>query len=492
MLYLRIPLLGLAFALAFALGLAGPVAASERPNLIFLLTDDQSTYSLGCYGNSDVQTPHLDRLAEDGVIFDRHYATTAICMASRANCFTGLLEYRNGTNFDHGDMTRGIWETSYPILLREAGYRTAFAGKFGLLVSDSEDASKKGYLPEKDFDAWGGGPGQTHYETAKNNSMKAYAKEFPHSTRSYGAFGRNFIEESAAGAKAATPFCLSISFKAPHMPDTPDPIFDDVYAGRTFTRPENYGREKGAHFSRQSQQGRQFERFHSWHYSDKYDEVMRRYHQQIYGIDFAVGMIREGLEKAGVADNTVIIFTSDNGFFCGSHGYGSKVLPYEESARVPLIIFDPRHENSGKQIRCQSLTGNIDFSPTLLEYAGLPAPEGIDGKSLVALYDDPTVQVHESLPLINVWGTKECRALAVVTQDMKYVYWSYDKQDFEATEELYHLGKDPLELVNVARNPEYAPQLEQMREKHDAWIGHWKEHAVPFNKYEPWAEELSR
>ena len=214
---------------------------------------------------------------------------------------------------------------------------------------------------------WGAGPGQTHYETRKNPSIAQYGDEYPHSTLAYGAFGRDFVRDATAKSR---PFCLSISFKAPHRPDTPDPRFDNVYAGRTFTKPENYGREHGKHFSEQSRQGRQYERFNSWKYDRAYNAVMGRYHQQIYGIDVAVGMIRDALEKCGVAGNTVIIYTSDNGFLCGSHGYGSKVLPYEESSRVPLIVLDPRHENSGKRLRSDALTTNVDFAPTILELAG--------------------------------------------------------------------------------------------------------------------------
>ena len=151
-------------------------------------------------------------------------------------------------------------------------------------------------------------------------------------------------------------------------------------------------------------------------------------------------MIRESLEEQGVAENTVIIYTSDNGFFCGSHGYGSKVLPYEESARVPLIIFDPRHANSGKKQRSRALTGGIDFAPTMLKLAGVPVPGNMDGTDLMKLYQDPEASIHESLALINVWGPTPTHALAVVTEDMKYIHWSYAAPGFEVTEELYHLG----------------------------------------------------
>lgn len=463
------------------------LTAAPRPNIVFLLADDQCTYSMGCYGNRDVQTPNLDRLGADGMIFDCHYDTTAICMASRACVFTGLFEYRHGCNFEHGDLTTDKWAQTYPVLLRKAGYRTAFAGKFGLVVAPGPKA--KGTLPEADFDRWGGGPGQTTYVTAKNKSMQRYAREFPHSTLSYGAFGRDFIRDSA---KDGAPFCLSISFKAPHKPATPDPRFDHVYRNKVFTKPDNYGREHGEHFSRQSREGRQYERFHSWNYADKYDEVMATYHQQIHGIDQAVGMIRAALEQAGVADNTVIIYTSDNGFLCGSHGYGSKVLPYEEASRVPLIVLDPRHRNSGRGLRCGALTGNVDFAPTILQLAGVPLPPHLDGKSLLPLYDNPAHAIHDALPLINVWGPAPVHSLGVVTRDAKYVLWSYAEGDFTETEELYDLARDRLELENKAADSDHRQTLLQLRRQYDRYVADWKDRGVRHNNYEKFATIFDR
>ena len=274
---------------------------ASTPNIVFLFADDQSTYSVGCYGNKDVRTPNMDQLARDGLTFDKHYNTTAICMASRANVFTGMYEYKTGCNFSHGNMHADVWAKSYPVLLREAGYLTGFAGKFGMVVDG------KG-LSEDDFDFWGGGPGQTDYRTAKNESMRKYAKQYPHSTLSYGAFGKDVIRESV---KQGKPFCLSISFKAPHKPASPDPRFNAVYAGKSFTKPANFGRRYGEHFSPQSRAGRQFPRFTDWKYDTDYDGEMAKYHQQVYGIDVAVGMIRDELKAQGVADNTVVIYTSD-------------------------------------------------------------------------------------------------------------------------------------------------------------------------------------
>ncbi|MDP0491791.1 MAG: sulfatase [Verrucomicrobiota bacterium JB023] len=469
-------------------GISTLVASADRPNIIFLMSDDQSTYSMGCYGNEDVETPHLDQLSADGVTFDRHYNPTSICMASRATVMTGMYEYKTGCNFSHGNLLQAMWQKSYPVLLRQAGYQTAFAGKFGFEISE-KPRGKALPLPEDDFDRWGGGPGQTYYETRMNKSMVDYADEYPHSTLSYGAFGRDFVTDAAAAGK---PFCLSISFKAPHKPATPDPRFDDVYAGKVFQKPANYGREHGQHFAKQSKQGRQYTRFHEWHYSDQYDEVMATYHQQIYAIDQAVGMIRKAVAESGVADNTVIIYTSDNGFFCGSHGYGSKVLPYEESARVPLIIYDPRHENSGKGRRSASLTGGIDFAPTILALAGLPVPGNMDGANLMKLYDEPEAPFHDSLALINVWGRRQTQALAVVSEDWKYIFWNFGGKGFEPTEELYHLGEDPLELENRAANAEYSEQLERMRGVYDRHVDAWKAEAVPHNNYQPYGVVFDR
>lgn len=474
--------------LATVLGLMALTTTSlpveNSPNIVVLLTDDQAFDTLGCYGNPDVVTPHIDQLAADGVTFDRHYDTTAICMASRVNIMTGMYEYKTGCNFSHGDLLASDWKESYPVKLREAGYRSAFAGKFGFVVANAPGV--RGRLPVEDFDAWGGGPGQTFYETAKNESMASYAEAFPHSTLSYAAFASDFIEESA---EQGTPFVLSISFKAPHRPVSPDPMFDGVYSGKTFRKPENYGREHGAHFSLQSRQGRQYERFVSWGYEERFDEVMALYHQQIYAVDVAVGRIRAALERCGVAENTVLIFTSDNGFLCGAHGYGSKVLPYEESSRVPLIYMDPSLPDGKRGSRVGLLTGNIDLAPTILELAGVPGHPRIDGRSLLTTMrralDGPPRPDTRSLALINVWGPKETHSLSVLFGPWKFIYWPYAGAGFEAKEELYHLESDPLELVNRADDPDFSDALERARTEYDRRWRHWLSEGVDRAGYPP-------
>ena len=448
--------------------------SDKRPNIIFLLADDQCSYSVGCYGNRDVKTPQMDRLGRDGVIFDNHYDTSAICMASRANIMTGMYEYRTGCNFSHGDMKADVWARAYPVLMRETDYLTAFAGKFGFLVEG------KG-LCEDDFDIWGGGPGQTSYLTKQNKSMAKYAEKYPHSTLSYGAFGQDVIKRAAKNDK---PFCLSISFKAPHRPVTPDAKFDDVYAGKRFTKPGNFGRKHGEHFAEQSKKGRQYSRFTEWNYDTDYDGVMGKYNQLIYAIDVAIGMIREELDRQGIADNTVIIYTSDNGYICGSHGYASKVLPMEESSRVPLIIYDPRSKSAGRKLRCEALTGNIDFLPTILGLAGVPEPDRIDGKSLLPLVNDPSGTMREQMAFMNVWGQLPTHCLSVLERDWKYTYWWYGGEGMTPAEELFDTANDPLELKNLANDAAHSSDLERMRKRYDAELALWKKRAVSYNDYE--------
>jgi len=458
-----------------------PVKQSP-PNIIYLMADDQNVGSVGCYGNNEVITPNMDKIGHKGIIFDKHYNTTAICMASRATVFTGMYEYKTGTNFDHGEMKPEVWKKSYPVLLRKAGYLTAFAGKFGFLVEG------KG-LCENDFDIWGGAPGQSSYKTKENSSMAKYAKDYPHSTLSYGAFGRDVIRKSV---KEKKPFCLSISFKAPHRPVQPDPKFDNVYAGKTFTKPANFGRKAGEHMSLQSKQGRQYTRFNEWHYDTDYDGVMAKYYQLVYGIDVAIGMILDEIEAQGIADNTVIIYTSDNGYICGSHGYASKVLPMEESSRAPLMIYDPRNENAGKELRCSSLTANIDIAPTILDLAGLSIPKNMDGKSLLPLLENPKKDIHDQLTFINAWGVVATQSLSCFTKDWKYTYWWYGNSEMKPVEELYNIANDPLEMNNLANEEEAQPELKIMRNRYDAALKRWKKDAINYNNYEQYGTLFDR
>jgi arylsulfatase A-like enzyme len=475
-------------------------AADERPNIVLLLSDDQSYLSMGCYGNPQVQTPHLDKLASQGVLFDAAYDTTSICMASRAQVMTGMYEYKTGCNFSHGPLSADKWERSYPVLLREAGYYTGFVGKFGFAVKPSPE-DKSSYhsnadMPMDSFDEWHGWPGQGSYKTAENEFTVGYAEEYPHVTRACGAISQDFIKRASQQDK---PFCLSVSFKAPHGPMSPDPFFDDVYRDTVWDKPVNYDQAGAAHLPEQAKSGRQYLHINDFE-PDKYQSTMRKYHQLVYGIDYAVGMIREELERQGLADNTVILYLTDNGYSCGAHGMGGKVLPYEEPSRSPMVVYDPRHPVADTGTRVSSISSNLDMAPTALALAGLPVPDNMDGKNLLPLLDEPGGTVQESVLLINAWGNAPAHSLAVVTDTYKYIYWPYN-HEMEVAEELYDLRNDRYEMNNLVADSSYSDVLERMRRLYDESLAEWESECVPtgnyplfakiYNRHIPWEDKIA-
>ncbi len=466
--------------------------AEEPPNIIFLLTDDQVSIATGCYGNDQVQTPNMDQLAEQGVLFLNHYNTTSICMASRANIMTGMYEYKTGTNFNHGPMHKAIFEKSYPVILRRAGYFTGFAGKFGFAVSDGTKYSDNSWevMPVEAFDMWAGGPGQTSYKTKENKYIAKYADNYPHSSRAYGAWAADFFEQAKQSGK---PFCMSISFKAPHLPFTPDEYFDHVYAGKKYKKPENYGAENATHLAPQAKTGRQYNSYDFWRESEEsYQEAIQKYNQLIHGVDYAIGMIREELENQGLADNTVIIFTGDNGYSCGAHNLAGKVLPYEEASKSPLIIYDPRLPQKKRGVKRETVTANIDMAPTILSFAGIKIPENMDGEDLRPLMKKPTGIKRKSITLMNMWGNQAIQAMSVVTKDWKYIYWQYQDQKMKPTEELFNVGRDRLEMENMAANPKYSRTLKEMQKLYDKHYQALVENSVDFNNYKPYVDIFKR
>lgn len=473
-------------------------AGTDRPpNIVFLMADDHRASSMGCVGDRQIRTPNMDKLADRGVLFTRCYATSPLCMASRASVFTGMYEYKTGCNFQTGKLPAEDWNNlSYAVLLRQAGYRTAFAGKWGFPLEVKDYPSH--------FDKWGGfeGAGQGHYQTDRNPSLVPYAAKYPHVTRALGAFGRDFIRESV---EAGAPFCLSLSFKAPHKPhNVIDPEDRTRYGGVTFPTPPGFGEEGLKRLPIQPKLGRQYYQRTEWD-KDHFQDHLRVYYQLISGVDTAVGMVLDELQRQGVADNTVVFYTSDNGYFCGAHGLQGKVLPYDDAALIPLIIVDPRGPAARRKQRCKAVAGNIDFAPTILELAGLPIPKKMDGHSLVPLVRDPTQRVRESLLLIQNWGwanNDHNKGLAVVTEDYKYIHWCYADANVPPAEELFDLRNDPCELTNLAGRPEARAALSTMQYLYDRHHRHWSEHCVEaedytrhrtiFSRHVPWQEKPYR
>ncbi len=441
--------LGSAFA-----GLAAPQDA-RRPNVIFLLTDDQRWDSLGAAGNRLIRTPNLDRLSEEGVHFQNHFVTTSICMASRATIFSGLYAAASGIYDSSKPFTPAQIAHTYPELFRKAGYHTGFIGKYG--VGRSE--------PQGLFDSWAGFAGQGRYFPEGEGEGK------PHLTAIMGDQAQTFLRSRPAGR----PFCLSISFKAAHVQDEdsrqflPSPESADLYRGVRFPAPP---RASADHIHQLPEEVQRSEGRRRWgiRFSTPalYQASVRNYYRLISEVDREVGKLRLTLRELGLEENTVIVFSSDNGFYRGEHGLAGKWLMHEESIRAPLLIFDPRLPSATRGKRIEEMSLNLDIAPTLLDAAGLEIPAAMQGRSVYDL-------IHRrGMPWRRDWyyehhdvsGGWIPRSEGVRTERWKYTKYIDNPDGFE---ELYDLGKDPGETRNLARAGQQREVLDALRRRYKEW-----------------------
>jgi len=433
---------------------AGAGGRPGRPNIIFLLTDDQRWDAAGCMGNPVIRTPNMDKLAREGVLFENAYVTTPICCSSRASILTGQYTRRHGINDFFTDFTREALDETYPMLLRKAGYRTGFVGKYG--VGNTDKA-----MPVNKFDVWYGFPGWGKYE------QKDERGRYKHLTRIMGEQCLEFLR----GCPPDRPFCLSVSFKAPHVQDEdprqfiPDPAYDALYRDVTIPPPVTAAPEYFEalpEFLRKSEaRVRWKKRFAT---PEMYQRSVKNYYRLVTGVDTVLGLIREELKRLSLDGNTVIIFTSDNGFYLGEHGLAGKWFGHEESIRVPLFIYDPRLPGDRRGRRLDGIALNIDIAPTILSLAGVPVPPGMQGRDLAPLVHgtaddwrtDFLFEHHfDKHPLIP-------KSEGVVTERFKYiVYFEQDPQ----YEELYDIENDPHEKNNLAGDPRYGDVLERLRRR---------------------------
>ena len=183
----------------------------------------------------------------------------------------------------------------------------------------------------------------------------------------------------------------------------------------------------------------------------------------------------------------------------GAHGFGDKVLPYEEASRSPLIIHDPRRPAASRGRTSAALTGQVDIAATIHAFAGVPAPADIDGRNLLPLLDDPAGHVRDAMPLFNYWGVSSAQSLAIVAPGWKYIFWAHGADGLRPTEELFDLTNDPYEMVNVSSDPRHAAVLADLRRRYDAELaaiaatridGHgYEKYPVLFSRTIPWSEK---
>jgi arylsulfatase len=431
-------------------------AAPTRPSIVFLLVDDFRYNALGCMGDKIVQTPNIDRLAKEGVLFKNMFVTTSICSVSRATYLTGQWMRRHGiVDFATG-ITDEAWKHTYPSQLRTAGYHTGFIGKYG--VGSPQVTTARG----ASFDFWRGEPGQ-----AGRFFIEPDDPTRTHKTAKMGNDALTFL----TSAPKDKPFSLSISFNAVHARDhekreyEPDPREEGLYDGIEIPLPKlatNEAFKRLPEFVQKSEGRRRWE----WRFDEpqKAQDILHDYYRLITGVDREVGRILATLEQQKLLENTIVIFAGDNGYALADRGMADKWFAYEEDLRVPLIIRDPRlpQERRGQTVDAMAL--NVDLAPTMLDLAGIPAPAVMQGRSLKPLLEGTTPNDWRT-EFFYEHHTKKDRippSEAVRTQRWKYIRWI---EPNPLVEELYDLESDPLEEHNLIADVKHADILKELREK---------------------------
>ncbi|XAM01476.1 sulfatase [Phycisphaeraceae bacterium D3-23] len=428
-------------------------APAPRPNIVFILADDLRHDTLGYAGNDIIQTPHIDALAARGTRFTNAYVTTPICCTSRASFFTGQYASQHGIHQFNQPLSEEQWAQTYPALLHDAGYRSGLVGKFGV-------AGHERYRDS--FDYWFEHQGRYEHEDEDGNPI--------HLTALLGNRAVDFLET----CDADQPFLLSLHFKAPHVQDNdprqfiPDPNLMHLYEGVEIPPPVGHEERRFEDLpdllSSEDYEGRRRWRLRFADDAQRQESV-RNYYRLITGIDNVVGRVVAQLETQGLLGNTVIIFTSDHGFFLGEWGLAGKWLGYDDSIRIPLVIADPRAPEALHGQTRDEMVLNLDLWPTVLNLAGGETPPfSTAGRDLAPLLGGESPRWRGSF-----WYEHHFEHGSIPQSDGivggRYKYLRYYNAD-PVVEQLFDREADPLEVNNLVDDPGSAELLERVRRRY--------------------------
>ncbi|RJE72516.1 sulfatase-like hydrolase/transferase [Reichenbachiella sp. MSK19-1] len=502
------------------------LCAQDRPNFVFILTDDQPYGMMGCTGNEIVQTPNLDQLADEGVLFTNAHVTSAICTPSRVSILLSQYERKHGVNFNSGtSVSDEAWSKSYPMVMRKNGYYTGWVGKNHTPIG--QGGYESGVM-EESFDYWYAGHGHLGFypkdrhkifEDAQSDTQIEIVGEGiedfldPNAKKMEGAI--TFLEQRPKDK----PFVLSVCLNLPHgagtrsmqMRDNDDEIYKSLYRDREIPLPPHYVAKEDIGVPKLPQHLLMADnRQTGYDYVDSPAEVREMYLRQMQamtGIDRLMRGLRATLKEMNLEENTIIIFTSDHGLFMGEFGLGGKALCYEKTTKVPLIVYNPKAKRKNKGLRLDHLVQSIDIAPTMLSMAHIEAPGSFQGKDLTSTLSGSNDEVRDYVYTENLWSTQfgNPRCEAVQSKEWKYIryyanhnlpalrkiqtakelgmsvnemlyavhdpdiamYRQYVEAPLEGEEvvyeELYHLSIDPMETTNLVQDQQYADQLNELR-----------------------------
>jgi arylsulfatase A-like enzyme len=438
---------------------AAAAAPSARPNIVFILVDDLRWDALGCMGHPVAKTPNIDRIAKEGALFRNFFVSIPLCAPSRSSFLTGQYAHTTGVidNGDHSALSHQL--ITFPKLLHDAGYETAYVGKWHMGADDS---------PRPGFDRWVSFKGQGAYENPMINVDGQASKTDGYMTDILNGHALDFVKR-----EHRKPFALYLAHKAVHGPFTPAERHRELYADASLPlTPSHQDKLEGKPaLTREVPETRSADGAPKKKRPAKKaananaaptgrDNAMRQQLRALAAIDEGVGQLFQALEASQQLDNTMFIFTSDNGFFWGEHGLGDKRWAYEESIRDPLLVRYPKLIKAGTTLAPLAL--NIDLAPTLLDLAGAPIPKTIQGRSLLPLFNDAQAPWRKSFlteyfaerafPRTPTWQ-------AVRTDRWKYIHYT----ELEGMDELYDLKADPYEMKNLIQGGAAQSALNEMK-----------------------------
>jgi N-acetylglucosamine-6-sulfatase len=450
---------GLLTVLTCCAALAPAAQAQRRPaprNVVLILSDDHRYDFLGFMpaGPDWLETPSLDRMARGGAHVVNAFVTTSLCSPSRASILTGKYAHRHGVVDNTSPLPPGT--VFFPQRLQKAGYRTAYIGKWHMGEAKADDDPRPG------FDHWISFPGQGVYEDpALNvNGVRGRAKGYTTDVLTDSALA--WLERR----DSARPFFLYLSHKATHAEFIPPARYQGRYATAKIPYPPTMASTERN--SRGKPRWVREQRF-GWHGVDyayhgqlDFDAFYRRYAETLLALDEGVGRVLDYLEKSGLAESTLVLYMSDNGFSLGEHGLIDKRHAYEESIRIPMLAWAPGYIAPGSTVR--QLVRNIDVAPTILTLAGVERPADMDGRSVLgALHGEPANQPVELL-YEYYWEyafPHTPTVFALRGPRYKYIYY-HGVWDLN---ELYDLRTDSLEQHNLIEVPAYQERIRAMRSR---------------------------
>ncbi len=470
-----------------------------RPNILFIMSDDHAAHAVSAYGSVVNHTPHMDRIAAEGVRCDNCHCTNSICTPSRATILTGQYGHVNGVKeWEALDNRRPVQVQK---LLGAAGYQTAIFGKWhlghGMAVSvwkDNYESDRSVPSSPGGFDDWATLPGQGLYHDPVFHTPDGDITCEGYCSDVITDMSLNWLREKRDAEK---PFFLCVHHKAPHRPWEPGEAYKDLFADEDLPQPETFDDDYAGRPAAEAAkmrilgdltardvkadppEGLSEAELKNWYYQ----RYLKDYLRCVASVDASVGRLLDYLDETGQAENTIIIYTSDQGFFLGDHGWYDKRFIYEHSLRMPFVMRYPAEIAPGS-VRNAILT-NLDFAPTLLDYAGVPIPDemqGVSGREMLCGETPADWQQSLYYRYWNHGGHNICTHYGVRTHTHKLVFFAsppagpkgnVPEPCIEPYWELFDLVADPNEMSNVYDDPAHADiqrelhaELERLRGKY--------------------------